>query len=244
MLLFTDILTHSRKKVNNPHLTLVKNAPLTSHRAVYINSISISMISGSAQRSSTSWDMDSIIRAGGEDTAEGANEIKTGLPIEGPCNHLMSLTREHQTEEVAGGGQHHPVGREVLPLDHQDDVTEGPLGRTGSILNAGVTPSVLHNDGVVARAPTCFLRLFITPMMLESCLYSCLYSFLSLFFLEEVGFSGDATPVMSPTGVSRRRPVPTPAAPPSVGFVCYCSAAANTLASPRRATSRSRSKYF
>lgn len=115
----------------------------------------------------------------------------------------MSLTCKHQTEEVAGSGQHHPVGREVLPLDHQDDITERTLGRIRSILNRGATLSTLHNDNsVTARTPTCFLRLFITPMILDSCLYSCLYSFLSLFFLEEVGFSGDATPVMSATGVS------------------------------------------
>lgn len=45
---------------------------------------------------------------------------------------------------------------------------------------------------------TCFLRLFIIPMMLESCLYSSLLThFLSLFFLEHDAFSaGEATPVM------------------------------------------------
>lgn len=45
------------------------------------------------------------------------------------------LTGEHQTEEVAGGGQHHPVGGEVLPLDHQSDITKGTLRRTRTILN-------------------------------------------------------------------------------------------------------------
>lgn len=45
---------------------------------------------------------------------------------------------------------------------------------------------------------TCFLRLFITPMMLDSCLYSSLVAhFLSLFFLEHDAFSaGETTPVM------------------------------------------------
>lgn len=47
---------------------------------------------------------------------------------------------------------------------------------------------------------TCFLRLFITPMMLDSCLYSSLLThFLSPFFLEHAAFSaGEAAPVMLP----------------------------------------------
>lgn len=49
-----------------------------------------------------------------------------------------------------------------------------------------------------SHSHTCFLRLFITPMMLDSCLYSSLVAhFLSLFFLELEAFSGEATPVMS-----------------------------------------------
>lgn len=98
-----------------------------------MNSISNSMISGSAQRNSTSWDMDSIILAGREETAEGANKHKAFNKE--PNNDIVLLTGEHQTEEVAGGGQHHPVGGEVLPLDHQGDITKGTLRRTRTILN-------------------------------------------------------------------------------------------------------------
>lgn len=64
----------------------------------------------------------------------------------------------------------------------------------------------MHGPDAGARRQTCFLRLFIAPMMLDS----CLYSFLSLFFLEADGFSGEATPVMSATGGRGQvSPVPT-----------------------------------
>lgn len=66
-------------------------------------------------------------------------------------------------------------------------------------ITTNVTTHIL-GFGIVSHSHThtCFLRLFITPMMLESCLYSSLLAhFLSLFFLEHDAFSaGEATPVM------------------------------------------------
>lgn len=104
-------------------------------------------------------------------------------------------TGEHEAEEVAGSSQHYSVCWKVFPLNHQCHVTESALRRIAQWQpNLPNTSCLL----VLSHWHTCFLRLFITPMMLDSCLYSSLVAhFLSLFFLEQDAFStGEATPVM------------------------------------------------
>lgn len=49
----------------------------------------------------------------------------------------MFLTCEHEVEEVARGRQHYSVCQDVLPINHQNDITEDPLNtgqRSGSAL--------------------------------------------------------------------------------------------------------------
>lgn len=41
--------------------------------------------------------------------------------------HKVFLTCEHEVEEVARGRQHYSVCQDVLPINHQDDITEDPL---------------------------------------------------------------------------------------------------------------------
>lgn len=117
---------------------------------------------------------------------------------------VSTLTGEHEAEEVAGSSQHHPVGRKVSPLNHQGHITEGALKDTHTHIHSYTLPHTDHPSGVLPLSHTCFLRLFMTPMMLDSCLYSSLVAhFLSLFFLEPGAFSGEATPVMSAPGSVR-----------------------------------------
>lgn len=80
--------------------------------------------------------------------------------------------------------------------------TECPEGDTHT--HSYTLPHTDHPSGVLPLSLTCFLRLFMTPMMLDSCLYSSLVAhFLSLFFLEPAAFSGETTPVMSAPGSVR-----------------------------------------
>lgn len=85
------------------------------------------------------------------------------------------------------------------PGSHHRESPKTPQIKEVSRSGVAHTQYVSHMSCLVfSHSHTCFLRLFITPMMLDSCLYSSLVAhFLSLFFLELDAFSGEATPVMS-----------------------------------------------
>lgn len=102
------------------------------------------MISGSAPPSSTSWFVASIILAAHAKASGLHASVSNWKHLFDKLNqlvlqsylwlqrcvvtgHKVFLTCEHEVEEVARGRQHYSVCQDVLPIHHQDDITEDPL---------------------------------------------------------------------------------------------------------------------